>query len=315
MKTSNNGQNGKNNTDKMSKIDTFQFEAVDGKMVDDIRREEEERLNSRAGNTRGSDQGQEYRFFTTNSVRKMDTQTVHRMMTTTSLSIPTAPTGKRKPMTKKRMAALIVPLLIILSYIVTVVVIDILGLCGFYFRMSAASVLLYILYLALSIVGILLLMFMDMLPKPLALMVAFISMFCVHGNLFLMVPLIVAFVAIGITVEGSYSRIAVCAIAVFMAFYACVLGVNQSKVLCSDKIYSEDGNYLLVLETADDGKELSYTMFLETTGTMYRKYPVEQGYVDLYYFGEEQTIAYGESNEYGQPKTVKTVKISDVLNR
>ncbi|MCI8332499.1 MAG: hypothetical protein HFE78_06710 [Clostridiales bacterium] len=290
----------------------FQFKPADSKIVDDVRREEEARLNVRQGASDRAPTG-EYQFFATNSVKRMDTQTVHRMMTTTSLSIPTVPGGKRKTMTKKRMAALLIPLCIIVAYILSVVCIDLLGLFGYYFRMTPLTIILYVLYLLLSAVGILLLMFMDMMPKPLALLVVFMSLFCVHGNVFLMVPLIVSFVAVGITIEGMYPRIAVCGIALFMAFYACVLGVNQSKISRAEEVRSEDGRYILTLQTEDDGKSETHTLILETTGGFYKKYEVEKGYVNIYYFGEGKTVAYGEANEYGQPKTVKTAKIADVV--
>lgn len=307
------GQTSENpNRQKMSKIDTFQFEAVDSKIVDDIQREEEARLNAKTPPA-GAKQAGDYQFFTTNSVRRMDTQTVHRMMTTTSLEIPASPGGKRKAMTKKRMAALLVPLCIIVAYILCMVCLDILGLLGFHYRMTPLGIVLYILYLLLTLAGVMLLMFMDMMPKPLALLVIFMSLFCVHGNPFFMVPLIVAFVAVGITVEGAYPRIAVCGIALFMAFYACVLGVNRAKIIRSDEVVSEDGAYVLVLQTEDNGKELSYTLLLETTGSLYKQYEVEKGYVDIFYFGEGKTVAYGQSNEYGQPKTVKTAKIEDLI--
>lgn len=179
--------------------------------------------------------------------------------------------------------------------------------------MTPLGIVLYILYLLLTLAGVMLLMFMDMMPKPLALLVIFMSLFCVHGNPFFMVPLIVAFVAVGITVEGAYPRIAVCGIALFMAFYACVLGVNRAKIIRSDEVVSEDGAYVLVLQTEDNGKELSYTLLLETTGSLYKQYEVEKGYVDIFYFGEGKTVAYGQSNEYGQPKTVKTAKIEDLI--
>ncbi|MCI8589244.1 MAG: hypothetical protein HFE77_00790 [Clostridiales bacterium] len=299
----------------------FRYKPADSKIVDDVRREEEARLNVKqassgrpqAGASAAGTPTGEYQFFATNSVKRMDTQTVHRMMTTTSLAIPTVPGGKRKAMTKKKMAALLVPLCLIVAYILSVVCIDLLGLFGYHFRMTPLTVILYILYLLLSAVGVLLLMFMDMMPKPLALLVVFTSLFCVHGNVFLMVPLILSFVAVGITIEGMYPRICVCGIAVFMAFYACVLGVNQAKILRAEEKVSEDGKYILTLQTEDDGKELTYTLILETTGGFYKKYEVETGFVDIYYFGEGKTVAYGESNEYGQPKTVKTAKIADII--
>lgn len=301
---------GKGNSGKMAKIDTFQFEAVDGKLVEDIAREEEERLKGAAPTAE-----REYRFYTTNSVRRMDTQTVHRLSATgTTSGIPTVPDGKRKPVTKKRAAVMLVPLCIIIAYIAAVVAVDVLGLSGFYFRMTPVSVIMYILYIALSALGVLLLMFMDMLPKPLALLVVFVSLFCVHGNMYLMIPLILAFIAIGITVDGTYARIVVCAIAAFMAFYAVVLGVGNSKVMRSEPVVSEDGTYQLVVETTDDGSDLLCSLLLESRGTVYRKYKVHGGYVDIYYFGEDGTVAFGESNEYGQPKTVKTVRIEDIVN-
>lgn len=303
------------NTAKMAKIDTFQFEAVDSSLVDDIAREEEARLNTpQSGNpSRAGDDGREYRFYATNSVKRMDTQTVNRMMTTSSLAIPGAPGGKRKPMTGRRMAAMLLPLAIIISYIIAVVAIDVIGLTGCYFRLTPVSVVLYVLYLALTLIGVVLLMFMDMLPKPLALLVLFVSIFCVHGNAFLMVPLILSFIAIGITIDGVYPRVAVCAIAVIMAFYAAVLGVSNAKTVRDTPVRSEDGKYSLVLETVDDGKELSYTLHLETSGTIYRRYIVNRGYVDVYYFGADDTVAFGEANEYGQPKTLRTIKITDIV--
>ncbi len=302
------------NRNKMSKIDTFQFEAVDSNLVDDIAREEEARLNTPGDRPLSQTAEREYRFYTTNSVKRMDTQTVNRMMTTSSLAVPASPGGKRKPMTGKRAAAMLIPLCIIIAYIFSLVAVDILGLCGYYFRLTPVSVILYVLYLALSLLGVVLLMFMDMLPKPLALLVTFVSMFCVHGNLYLMVPMIAAFIAIGITVEGTYPRIAVCAVTVFMAFYAVVIGVNNAKLTRENPVESPDGSYRLVLQTADDGHDLSYTLLLETTGTLYKKYPVETGYVDLYYFGEDGTVAYGEANEYGQPQTIRTADIEEIVN-
>lgn len=304
---------GKGNSGKMAKIDTFQFEAVDGKLVEDIAKEEEERLKGAPGAPTAE---REYRFYTTNSVRRMDTQTVHRLSSTGTATsgIPTVPDGKRKPVTKKRAAVMLLPLCIIIAYIASVVAVDVLGLSGFYFRMTPVSVIMYILYIALSALGVLLLMFMDMLPKPLALLVVFVSLFCVHGNVYLMVPLILAFIAIGITVDGTYARIVVCAVAAFMAFYAVVLGVGNSKVMRSEPVVSEDGTYQLVVETTDDGSDLFCSLLLESRGTVYRKYKVHGGYVDIYYFGEDGTVAFGESNEYGQPKTVKTVRIEDIVN-
>ena len=290
----------------------FQFKPADSHIVDAVKQEEEARLNARQAHLDRSLTG-EFHLFETNSVKRMDTQTVHRMMTTTSLAIPTVPGGKRKTMTKKRMAALLIPLCIIVAYILSVVCIDLLGLFGYHFRATPLTIILYILYCFLTIAGILLLMFMDMMPKPLALLVVFVSLFCVHGNVFLMVPLIVSFVAVGITIEGMYPRISVCGIALIMAFYACVLGVNQSKITRGEEVASEDAKYMLVLQTEDDGKNETHTLILETTGGFYKKYVVEEGYVDIYYFGEGKTVAYGEANEFGQPKAVKTAKIEDIV--
>lgn len=303
------------NTAKMAKIDTFQFEAVTPDTNPNTAQNADEPPRSHPQTPpRTAPQGErEYRFYATSSIKRVDTQTVNRMMTTTSTAIPSAPGAGRKPMTRQRMIAMLVPLAIIIAYIISIVAIDVLGLSGLYFRMTAVSVVLYTLYLTLTLIATVLLMFMDMLPKPLALLVLFVSIFCVHGNAFLMVPLILAFVAIGITIEGTEVRVTVCALAVIMGFYAIVLGVGNAKITYGEPVKSVDGAYILHLQTTDDGSSLSYSLVLETTGTLYRKYTVNTGYSDVFYFGEDDTIAFGEANEYGQPKTFKTVKIADIV--
>ena len=282
MKTNDVNEGG--NRSKMAKIDTFQFEAVDNdKLVDDIRREEEERLNKK-----GVPPGErEYRFYTTNSVGRVDTQTVHRVMNTTGTGPVYNTTGTvvaqgtKKPKPKNRKAMLI-PISIIIAYIIAVVAIDVMGLMGYRFGLTPVSVVLYVLYVALSLLGVLLLMFMDVLPKPLALLVLFLSIFCVQSNLYLMIPLAIGFIGIAITVEGNYTRIVTCAIAVFMAFYTVVLGVSTSKVTRTEPIVSDDGVYQLTLEMRDDGEELSYALVLETRGTIYKRYIIEERFTFCY---------------------------------
>ncbi len=313
MKTNDSG-----NRSKMAKIDTFQFEAVDNdKLVDDIRREEEARLNKK-----GVPAGErEYHFYTTNSVKRVDTQTVHRVMNTTGTGPIYSTTGTtvvrnggRRPAKKRSPAAIFIPLAIILAYIIAVVAVDIMGLLDYRFGLTPVSVVLYVLYIALSLLGVMLLMFMDMLPKPLALLVLFVSLFCVHGNLYLMIPLVLAFIGIAITVEGNYTRIVACAIAVFTAFYAVVLGFGAAKVTRTEPVVSDDGRYQLVLEMTDDGKELTYAFILETRGTVYKRYVIEEKYVEKFYFGEDETVTYGESDEYGRVSVGRVVEIEDIIN-
>ena len=314
MKTNDGG-----NRSKMAKIDTFQFEAVDNdKLVDDIRQEEEARLNKKSA----PPGEREYRFYTTNSVRRVDTETVHRVMNTTGTGgVYTTGTtavrqGKKRPAAKRSPAAVIIPLGIILSYIIAVVAVDIMGLLGYRFGLTPVSVVLYVLYVALSLLGAMLLMFMDVLPKPLALLVLFVSIFCVHGNQFLMIPLALAFIGVAITVEGSYTRIVTCAIAVFMAFYTVVLGVSASKVTRTEPVVSDDGRYQLVNEMRDDGEELSYALVLETRGTVYKRYVIEERYVESYYFGEDETVTYGDADEYGVKVSVgRVVSIEEIINK
>ena len=87
------GQTSENpNRQKMSKIDTFQFEAVDSKIVDDIQREEEARLNAKTPPA-GAKQAGDYQFFTTNSVRRMDTQTAVKVMNIECDLYDLAPSG------------------------------------------------------------------------------------------------------------------------------------------------------------------------------------------------------------------------------
>lgn len=297
------------NAEKMAKIDTFQFEAAKGEQTQAQQSSSYERMRAQEG----SDGSREYKFFNTNSIRRVDTEQVHRMMTTSSLDIPTAPNRRRKRMTKRRMAVMMIPLCIIFAYIVMLVTLDIVGLCGNYFRFGALGVVLYILYLIVSFFGVTLLMFMDIMPKPLALAVTFISMFCMQGNLFFIIPLIVAFIAIGITMEGFYARLVIAGIALFMCIYAFICGSVVMKTSASEAMRSEDGKYELVMETKQSGDGFTYCLYLQTTGTVYKKKLVSSEYADTYYFGEGDTVAYGVCNQYGQMQTVKTVKIEDIM--
>ena len=303
--------------EKMAKIDTFEFEAVpENERAKQEQSERQRQAASRLDSMRaheGSDGSREYKFFDTSSVKRVDTETVHRMMTTSSLEIPTAPGGRRKKMTKKRMMMMLIPLGIIFSYILMLVILDISGLCGNCFRFSAAGVILYILYLALTFLGVTLLMFMDIMPKPLALLVIFISMFCMQGNLFLIIPLIIAFIAIAITMESFYPRVITAGLALFMCIYACICGSVIAKTAYGEAVKSEDGKYQLVMETKESGDGFTYNLYIMGTGTVYKKALVCDEYADIYYFGEGDTVAYGTCNQYGQPQTVRTVKIEELI--
>lgn len=298
-----------NNAEKMAKIDTFQFEAVKGEQTEPQKQSSYERMRTHEG----SDGSREYKFFNTNSIRRVDTEQVHRMVTTSSLELPTAPGGRRRRMTKRRMVMMMIPLCIIFMYIIMLVTLDIIGLCGNYFRFSAVGAVLYILYIIVSFFGVTLLMFMDIMPKPLALAVTFISMFCMQGNLFFIIPLIVAFIAIGITMEGFYSRMVIAGIVLFMCIYAFICGSVIMKTSASPAISSEDGKYELVMETKQSGDGFTYNLYLRTTGTVYKKKLVSSEYADTYYFGEGDTVAYGVCNQYGQMQAVRTVKIEDIM--
>jgi hypothetical protein len=187
---------------------------------------------------------------------------------------------------------------------------------GYHFGLTPVSVILYVLYLTLTLLGTMLMMFMDVLPKPVALLVLFVSIFCVNGNKLLMIPLVLAFIGIAITVDGSYTRIVTCAIAVFMAFYAVVIGVAGSKITRSDIVESKDGKYQLVREIRDDGKELKDALILETDGTLYKRYVVEEKYVSEYYFTEDGDVAYAEADRHGEKVgTDKVVSIKKIIGK
>ena len=303
MKTNNDGAR------RTAKREAFKFEPADEKIIEEVKSEEDARLNGKDAQPDPHAGG----FYTTNSVRRMDTQTVHRMMNTTgSLGVTE---GKRKPMTRARMMTMILPLAFIMLYIASVVTADVIGLLGIYIRLTPLSVVLYMIYLLITLLGVLFLMFMDMLPKPLALLVIFVSIFCVHGNMLLIVPLAISFIAIAITVRGVLFRVCVYSLSVIMLLCTVFIFRAGMKTSYENKVSSDDGRYTLVMKTADDGKDLKYTLILESSGTFYRRWEVTDGYVDTYYFTDAGEIAYGRSNEYGQAQTVKAVKISDITGK
>lgn len=319
MKTNDVNESG--NRSKMAKIDTFEFTAAtNDEIIEDVRREEEARLNNKKGVPPGE---REYRFYTTNTVKRVDTQSVHRLNTTTgtgpvynTTGTMVAQSSRRRTAKKPSLAARLIPLAIIIAHILSVVSVDIIGLMGYYFGLTPVSVVLYVLYLTLTILGTMLMMFMDVLPKPVALLVLFVSIFCVNGNKLLMIPLVLAFIGVAITIEGNYTRIVTCAIAVFMAFYAVVIGVSGSKVTRSDIVESEDGQYQLVRETRDDGKELKDALILETDGTLYKRYVIAEKYVSEYYFTDEGDVAYAEADRHGEKAGPdKVVSIKQIIGK